>query len=71
MSLSAEISGFEWMVIASMVLVTLAALSCLYFLLKTSGRDPIIDPKLAEKFRQDAPYGKLAEVLEPSRGQSM
>ena len=48
------------------VAVTLASLTVLRHLLNTAGRDFDDDLALAEKFRRDAPYHLLKEVLIPA-----
>lgn len=52
-------------IIVAMVAVTLVSLAVLRNVLKTTGRDFNDDPALAERFRQDAPYHLLKEVLAP------
>ncbi|UWP97800.1 hypothetical protein [Aliiroseovarius crassostreae] len=44
-------------------LTTLAVLAYIFWLLRTAGRDAIIDPKLVERFHQNAPYERLAKIL--------
>lgn len=59
------VSHTEQVIIAAMVASTLASLIVLLRLLNTAGRDFDDNPALVEKFRRDAPYHLLKEVLIP------
>lgn len=52
----------------SIVCILLTGVAMVYFiwLVRTSGQDPIRDPKLVKQFRETAPYEKLDQVLDPS-----
>ncbi|UWS07069.1 hypothetical protein [Phaeobacter inhibens] len=60
-----NLSYVEMSIIVAMIAVTLISLAVLCHVLKTAGRDFGDDPALAEKFRRDAPYHLLQEVLAP------
>lgn len=60
-----NVSYVELAIILAMIAVTFASLMVLRHVLKTAGRDFDNDPALAEKFRRDAPYELLQEVLRP------
>ncbi|UWR49786.1 hypothetical protein [Phaeobacter inhibens] len=61
-----NVSYVDLAIIVAMVAATLVSLAVLRNVLKTKGRDFNDDSALAERFRRDAPYELLQEVLRPS-----
>ena len=60
-----NVSYVDLAIIVAMVAATLVSLAVLRNVLKKTGRFFNDDPALAERFRRDAPYHLLQDVMKP------